>query len=187
MADMDELSRSDPVEIRVLSALTAGAATALDIAMRVGEPPAVVAPILDRAVAEQTVIRIGSSTSPAYSLTPLGMRAVGLGRVAPDAVADPGPVDLVTATTPVPSEQDDAAREVAPHDPGPEPGGHPEVGAQPDREVTWRHVAYAVAYVLLGLMFLLLLHSAFGLVVVVVGLVLGAFALRPLWRSGSTP
>jgi hypothetical protein len=53
------------------------------------------------------------------------------------------------------------------------------------RKVTWRHVGYAAAYVLLGL-FLTLLQPVFGMVVVVAGLVLGAYALRPLWRSGST-
>lgn len=178
----------------MLAALMSGAATAVDVAMRTGEPMSLVAPVLDRAVADQTVTRIAIAGPPAYSLTPKGLHAIGVREGSPEAVADAGQVDLEAAPRPVVEEQDvTAARGAVPgqaappaddattRDRVPEPGDVKPAA----REVTWRHVVYAVAYVLLGLLFLLLLHSVFGLLVVVGGLALGAFALRPYWRSGS--
>jgi hypothetical protein len=188
--DMADVSPSDPLEVRVLTALLAGAATADDIAVRTAHPTIMVAPILEQAVVEQTVTRIGSSRSPAYSLTPKGMHAIGLAESRPEAAAGT-PVEPPPEPTPEPIPAPIPA-------PAPEPVSGPPgetapmthdlsgppvaVGAEV-RKVTWRHVLYAVLYVVLGLVFLLVLHSVIGVLVVVAGLVLGAFALRPLWRS----
>jgi hypothetical protein len=166
--------------------------------MRTSEPVTLVDPVLEQAVAEQTVTRIAIARTPAYSLTPKGLHAIGLhqseaaadgaGRVevgsAPQPVIEAydGVPDVTATREAVPEQAHLPADDATTRDGAPEPG---EVKPAP-REVTWRHVVYAVAYVLLGLLFLLLLHSAFGLVVVVAGLALGAFALRPYWRSGSS-
>ncbi len=48
-----------------------------------------------------------------------------------------------------------------------------------------RHVAYAAAYVVVGLL-LLTVTPILGGLAVVAGLVLGGFALRPLFASSST-
>ena len=197
MAGVTHVPPSDPLEIRVLAALMSGAATGVDVAMRTGEPVTLVAPVLEQAVAEQTVTRIAISRTPAYSLTPKGLHAIGLHQGVP-AAEGPGHVDPEAVPRLVVEDQDaapaavddDAVREegALPADDITTLDGVPEPGeVKPAaREVTWRHVVYAVAYVLLGLLFLMLLHSIFGLVVVVAGLVLGAFALRPYWRSGSS-
>ncbi len=58
MGRMTHVDRSDPLEIRVLATLTSGTATVADAAMRTGQPESVVGPILEEAVAEQTVTRI---------------------------------------------------------------------------------------------------------------------------------
>jgi hypothetical protein len=196
MAGVTHVPPSDPLEIRVLAALMSGAATGVDVAMRTGEPVTLVAPVLEQAVAEQTVTRIAISRTPAYSLTPKGLHAIGVHQGVP-AADDPGHVDPEAVPRLVVVDQDAAPAAVdddAVGGEGAPPAGDttrdrvPEPGEvkPPAREVTWRHVVYAVAYVLLGLLFLVLLHSVFGLVVVVAGLVLGAFALRPYWRSGSS-
>ena len=153
------------------------------------------APVLEQAVAEQTVTRIAIARTPANSLTPKGLHAIGVHQGVPPA-DDPGHIEHDTAPRLVMEEHDaapaavdaDAVRGTGPADHAATRDSVPEPGeAKPAaREVTWRHVVYAVAHVLLWLLFLLLLHSVFGLVVVVAGLALGAFALRPYWRSGSS-
>jgi hypothetical protein len=259
MVGMTDESPSDPLELRVLAALTSGAATADDVAMRTEQPTILVAPILEQAVAEQTVTRLGRGRTPAYSLTPKGLHAVGIAQSVKEAVDGSGHVDLGAAARMV-MEEYDAARDVATEDAVREQAGWPadattrdqvtqalndayarggltreqldtrtslaltastmgELRAAGDgvivltpalptgvgpvtvgprsatrvevnpalRKVTWRHVVYAATYVVLGLLFLIVLHSVFGVAVVVAGLGLAAFALRPLWRSGSMP
>jgi len=83
---------SDPVEIGVLAALMSGTASVDDIVLRTKQPSAVVQPILDRAVAEQTVNRIALSRTAEYSLTPEDLYLVGRHRGAPEA--DAGHADL---------------------------------------------------------------------------------------------
>jgi hypothetical protein len=197
MADMADVHRSDPLEIRVLAALMSGAGTAADVAMRTAQPEAVVGPVLEQAVAEQTLTRIDFAKTPAYSLTPKGLHVVGLHQGGHEAVDDAGRVDAGPAAR-LAMEQDVAAREAAtdhavPEQPGrsaevaPVAEGPSETGVvvrSPLREVTWRHVVYAAAYVVIG-SFLLLLQPVVGVVVVVAGLALGGYTLRPLWRSGS--
>jgi hypothetical protein len=51
-------------------------------------------------------------------------------------------------------------------------------------QVRWRHVGYAGAMTVLGL-FLLVFQPILGLVVLVAGLAVGGFAMRPLLRAGS--
>ena len=62
----------------------------------------------------------------------------------------------------------------------PEPS-QPRERAAP-RTVVWRHVVYAVAYLVLGVAFLVVFHSWVGLFAVFAGLVLG---LRRLGRGRS--
>jgi hypothetical protein len=252
---MTHVDQSDPLEIRVLATLTSGTATVADVAMRTGQPESVVGPILEQAVAEQTVTRIKLAKAPSYSLTPKGLHAVGVYQGVQDAVDDAGHVDLGAATRML-MEEYDAARDVATADAVREQADWPADDAMRDRvssslndafargaltkeqlddrtnraltattmgelravgegvievppapptgigpvsrgpqvnrieinpelpKVQWRHVIYAAAYVLLGL-FLLLFQPVVGLVALVVGLVLGGFTLRPLFRTGS--
>jgi hypothetical protein len=181
MAGMADVSPSEALEVRVLTALMAGAATADDIAVRTAQPTIMVTPILEQAVVEQTVTRIGSSRSPAYSLTPKGMHAIGLAESRPGAAAgtpvepprEPTPEPIPGPVSEPPSETARMAHDLS----------ESKVSVGPEvRNVTWRHVFYAVLYVVLGLVFLLVLHSVIGVLVVAGGLVLGAVALRPLWR-----
>jgi hypothetical protein len=48
--------------------------------------------------------------------------------------------------------------------------------------VTWRHLVYAAVYVVLGL-FVLMLQPAVGSILVVSGLGLGVYTLRPLFAE----
>ena len=259
MVGMTDESRSEPLELRVLAALTSGAATADEVAMRTAQATITVTPILEQAVADQSVTRLGRGRIPAYSLTPKGLHEVGTYQGVREAVDDSGHVDLGAAARMV-MEEYDAARDVATDDAVREQAGWVADDATRDQvtqalndgfargaltreqldtrtslaltastmgelraagdgvvvlpptlptgigpvsvgprsarrvevnpalaKVTWRHVVYAAAYVLLGLFFLVALHSVFGLAVMVGGLGLAAFALRPLWRSGSAP
>ena len=200
MDRMTYVDQSDPLEIRVLATLTSGTATVADVAMRTGQPESVVGPILEQAMAEETVTRIDLAKAPAYSLTPKGLHAVGVvSQEVPGAVDSAGHVDPAVATQVPLEEYGDAATD-APIDnpvtdvpPAPLPttigqlSGAPQVnGVDVDPElekVQWRHVVYAAAYVLLGL-FLLLFQPVVGLVALAAGLVLGGFSLRPLLRTG---
>jgi hypothetical protein len=257
MAGMSHFSGSDPLEIRVLDALTSGAATAADVSLRTGQPVEVVAPILSQGVDDQTVTLLGRGKSPAYSLTPKGLHAVGVYQGVQGAVDGSGYVDLGAAARLV-MEEYDAARDVAADDAVREQAGWAADDAARDRvtsalndayargalteeqlgerttraltastmgelraaadgvvelppalptgigpvtggihvqrvevspalkKVVWRHVVYAVAYVLVGL-FLMILSKVIGIVVVLAGIALGAYTLRPLWRSGTAP
>ena len=55
----------------------------------------------------------------------------------------------------------------------------------PSAKVRWRHVAYAVGYVLIGLV-LLPIQPIVGGLAVVAGLVLAGYALRPLLAASAT-
>jgi hypothetical protein len=119
--------------------------------------------------------------------------------VAPDAEVGDAPADGAGAAEV--AAGDVAARDRAPagladHEAGVPPPARPADVAVPGQlaaiaeptepapnPVKWRHVVYAVAYVVLGLFFLLFLHTVVGLLAVVAGLVLGGVALRPLLRS----
>ena len=81
-------SGSDPVELRVLSALTSGASTVLGVAEEVGEPESVVAPILEASVAEHTAVRLDLPGLPTYALTPKGLALLGKTQDAPGAPDD---------------------------------------------------------------------------------------------------
>jgi hypothetical protein len=182
MVGMEHVSRSDPLEIDVLTALMSGVASAADVALRTGQSETVVTPILERCVAEQAVTRIDLRRTQAYSLTPKGMHAVALSQGVPEAV------DHTTAPEQVARPVGEGAME-PPHEPpaasSPSPVDASDYRGKADRghqKVIWRHVVYAVAYVLVGL-FLMLLQPVIGLLAVLAGIVLGAFALRPLWRS----
>jgi len=189
---MTDSSGSDPVEIRVLAALMSGAATALEVAIRAGESVEVVGPVLDRSVLDETVIRLGRGGTPSYSLTPKGLRAIGLHQGGPGpgdgaGQVDPAVVPTVTEKHDVADATRDSAFDlppVLPSDAGPE-ADEPHLdlpGVEPvPSQVRWRHVVYAALYVLVGLAFLLL-APVVGVVVIIAGLVLGTFALRPLWR-----
>ena len=204
MDRMTYVDQSDPLEIRVLATLTSGTATVADVARRTGQAESVVGPILEQAVAEETVTRINLAKAPAYSLTPKGLHAVGVSQGVPGAVDSAGHVDPVVATQIPVAEHDvttdDAAADAAAIDnpvtevpPAPPPTGIGPVSGAPQvkrvdvdpelRKVQWRHVVYAAAYVLLGL-FLLLFQPVVGLVALAAGLVLGGFSLRPLFRTG---
>lgn len=182
MVGMEHASRSDPLEIDVLTALMSGVASAADVALRTGQSETVVSPILERCVAEQAVTRIDLRRTRAYSLTPKGMHAVALAQGLPavvDHTAVPEqparPVDEgVLEPPPEPPAVIDPSLVEAPD--------HQAQAVPASQKVTWRHVVYAVAYVLVGL-FLMLLQPVIGLLAVLAGLVLGAYALRPLWRS----
>jgi hypothetical protein len=51
------------------------------------------------------------------------------------------------------------------------------------RKVQWRHVGYAVGYVVIGLV-LLLVQPVVGGLAILAGLALGAWSLRPLFAAG---
>ena len=184
-------SGSDPVELRVLSALTSGASTVLGVAAEVGEPESVVAPILEASVAEQTAVRLDLPGLPTYAVTPKGLALLGVSQDAPgapvDALHDQVPATLDNAVVP------DALTEeqlppVAPTGMGPgTASGETSVSTDPvpSPRVRWRHVAYAVGYVLIGLV-LLPIQPIVGGLAVVAGLVLAGYALRPLLATSAT-
>ena len=196
---------SDPVELRVLSALTAGASTVLGVAAEVGEPESVVEPILEGSVAEQTTVRLDLPGLPTYALTPKGLALLGLSPD-PQAVADDASDDHVSS---VPDDArraaatDDAPRDAAPAGaalteeplapvapmglgPGTASGGTSvSTDPTPSPRVRRRHVVYAVGYVVVGLL-LLTVTPILGGLAMLAGLALGGFALRPLFTSSST-
>ena len=60
---------TEPLELRVLSALSSGASAAWIVAQAVGEPESVVLPILERAADDHTVVRLDLAGAAMYSLT----------------------------------------------------------------------------------------------------------------------
>jgi hypothetical protein len=129
---MTRFYRSDPVELRVLAALAPGAAGAGDVAARIGEPRDVVEPLLERAVAEQLVMRHDLAAPSAYSLTAKGLEAVGVYQGVQGAVDAVGHVDLGAAARMM-AQQYDAARDVAATDALREQAGWPVDDASRDR------------------------------------------------------
>jgi hypothetical protein len=250
---MARVYRSDPLEMKVLAALAAGASTAADVAARVGHDPSVVQQVLEQGVAEQAVARLDLAGHPSYSLTPKGLETVGMYQGVQSAVDEHGNVDFGAAARLV-MEQYEAARDVATRDAVREQAGMAADDAARDRvcaalndafargaltqeqldertnraltattmgqlraagdgvvdlppvpphgllsgdagaggitvnpalaEVRWRLVAYAVGLGVLGL-FLLAFQPVAGLLVLVAGVALGGFALRPLLRTGT--
>jgi hypothetical protein len=197
---------SDPVELRVLSALTAGASTVGGVAAAVGEPESVVEPILEWSVAEQRAVRLDLPGLPTYALTPKGIAlldfsqetqggAVDTARVADLAGAAPSPVEQPEAATAVVAEEphvaaDEADVELPPVAPtGLGPGtasGGTSVSTDPAQPtVRWRHVVYAAGYVILGLL-MIAIQPIVGGLAVVAGLVLGGYTLRPLFAASKT-
>jgi hypothetical protein len=178
-----------PLEIRVLATLTSGPLSAAEIALRTGGPESVVAPILERCLAEQAVTRINLARAPAYSLTPKGLHAVGVYQGVQDAQGAVGSVDHVhlEPATRLVMEQYDAARDLAASDAVSTslPVGQVEEHQAP-RKVNWRHVLYAAAYLLVGALFLLFLQAAVGVAMILTGLALGLWTLRPLLASSTT-
>jgi hypothetical protein len=189
------VTHRDPLELRVLGALTSGVESAGTLSQLLALPRDEVAILLERGVAEGLVTRMDLAGTPAYSLTAEGLELVG---GAPGAEApEPGHDDL-GATTPVPTAPFQAVDDVAPVAAVPQPPApadavpHPSAPADampeeadPARpKVRWRHVGYAAAYVVVGL-FVMLLQPVVGLLSIVAGLVLGGFTLRPLLRSSS--
>jgi hypothetical protein len=251
---MARFSRSDPLEVRVLAALAPGAATAAEVAGRVGHAQAEVDQILGRAVAEQLVTRLDLAGSPSYSLTPQGLEAVGVYQGVQAAVDDAGHVDFGAATRMV-MTQYDAARDVAAEDALRDQAAWPVDDATRERvsaalndayargaltkdqlderttrtlaastmgelraaadgvvelppvppngqglrtraggtsvvvnpalaKIHWRFLGYAAGLALLGLL-LLVFQPLAGLVVLVAGLALGGYTVRPLLRTAS--
>ncbi len=201
---------SDPVELRVLSALTSGASTAVGVAAQVGEPESVVEPILEWSVAEQRAMRLELPGLPTYALTQQGLalldfsqEAQGVANDAPgddlstapdDAVALVAPATSVAPVAPVEVEPPPAAPTeeqlppVAPTGIGPgTASGGTSVSTDPAMPppVRWRHVAYAAGYVLIGLV-LLAFQPIVGGLAVIAGLILGGYALRPLLATRRT-
>jgi hypothetical protein len=199
---------SGPLEIRALETLSSGPLSAVEVALRTGESEPAVTEVLEQSVVEQSVTRIKLSHAAAYSLTPKGLYAIAVHQGAQEApgvesspaVASPvdiapvdaAPVDLEAAPS-VTGEYDvvrDAPEVAVPEVPQTLPTGIDPVfsglaasriaSAPAPGRVRWRHVAYAAAYVLLGLFILLFLHSVVGVLAILAGLGLGAWTLRPL-------
>jgi hypothetical protein len=179
--------------------------SAVEVALRTGESETAVTEVLEQSVVDQSVTRIKLTHAPAYSLTPKGMYAIAVhqgaqgapGVVTESSPVDVAPVDLVAAPS-MPEEHDvvrDDSASAVPDVPQALPTGIDPVlsGLAASRvastpatgRVRWRHVAYAAAYVLLGLLILVFLHSVVGVLAILAGLGLGAWALRPL-LAGST-
>jgi hypothetical protein len=181
----------DPLELRVLAALRRGVESATTVSSRTGVEREDVAAILERGVLDGLVNRLDLAGTPVYSLTPQGVDVVGEAPAATVAPADPPPASdsevampSVTMPTVTYAESSHLDRgEVPPRLPEP---SQPRERAAP-RTVVWRHVVYAVAYLVLGVAFLVVFHSWVGLFAVFAGLVLGGVALRPLLRSGNAP
>jgi hypothetical protein len=163
----------DPLELPVLGALTSGVESPSTVAARIGATREDVAVVLDREVVEGLVTRLDLAGTPVYSLTPKGREVVGVVAEAPDPRDEHGHIDDGPETSYV------VARHEEPQD---VPEDHVLRGPGP-KQVKWRHVVYAVAYVVLGLFFLVFLHTVVGLFAVVAGVVIGGVALRPLLRT----
>jgi hypothetical protein len=192
---------SDPVELRVLSALTSGASTAVGVAAQVGEPESVVEPILEWSVAEQRAVRLELPGLPTYALTQQGLALLDFSQdaqgvvdhtpgdhpsaVPDDAVAPGGQTEeLLPPVAPI----DEQLPPVAPTGIGPgTASGGTSVSTNPalPPQVRWRHVAYAAGYVLIGLV-LLAFQPLVGVLAVIAGIVLGGYALRPLLATRRT-
>jgi hypothetical protein len=184
---------SAPLEIRVLETLTSGPLTVAEVALRTGEPETVVGPVLDQRVLDQVVTRIKLAAAPAYSLTPMGLHAIALHQRAHGGVDHGAGVPEVATS----SALGEYAADATPEQPAPLPSGVPsDLSAIPTgprlqragadsvaARVRWRYVLYAVAYVLLGMLILVFLHSVVGVLAILVGLVLGGWTLRPLLAS----
>jgi hypothetical protein len=175
-----EVTDRDPLELRVLGALTSGVESPSTVATKVGATREDVAERLERGLLEGLVTRLDLAGTPVYSLTPKGREVVGAGPSVQEVVKEHPQVDALAPTPMVVSE--------------PEAAGEPAEGAADENvvhertqsDVTWRHVVYALAYVVLGLFFLVFLHTWIGLLAVVAGLVIGFVALRPLLRADDT-
>ncbi len=198
---------SGPVELRVLSALTSGASTVLGVAAEVGEPESVVEPILEWSVAEQRVARLDLPGLPTYALTPKGLAlldfsqetqrgavdgagGVDLAQAVQSPVEQPEPAEGVPAEEPQSGSAEGVVEPapVAPSGIGPgtaSGGTSVSTDPAPAPKVRRRHVAYAAGYVVVGLL-LLAVTPILGALAVVAGLVLGGYALLPLFASSST-
>jgi hypothetical protein len=189
MVRVTDVDRADPLEIRVLETLTSGPLSAAEVAMRVWESEPVVTPVLEQSVLEQNVTRLKLGKTAEYSLTPKGLHTLGVSQGAQGAVDSDGRVptptmisDLHAAGAGVTESPPGLPTAIDPNWGSPAMERVPEKPAA--RKVLWRHVAYAVAYVLLGVFLLLALHSAIGVASILVGLGLGAWTLRPLYVDG---
>jgi hypothetical protein len=165
-------------EQRVLAALAMGASAPEEIAAGLTESPERVRQALDWAVSAEVASRVDLPGGATYALTAKGREILG---VMPEAVTAPAapaapiaPDDVAggdpTAPPPPPSIDADLVSAIA-------PSGQVPVSAAP-RKVQWRHVAYAAAYVLIGL-FLLTLQPVVGGLAILAGLALGGWSLRP--------
>jgi hypothetical protein len=165
-------------EQRVLAALAMGASAPEEIAAGLTESPERVRQALDWAVSAEVASRVDLPGGATYALTAKGREILG---VMPEAMAAPAapaapiaPDDVAggdpTAPPPPPSIDADLVSAIA-------PSGQVPVSTAP-RKVQWRHVAYAAAYVLIGL-FLLTLQPVVGGLAILAGLALGGWSLRP--------
>lgn len=188
---MGAVTERDPLELRVLAALRKGVESATTVSSRLAVDREDVAAILDRGVLDGLVSRLDLAGTPVYSLTSAGHDVVGDAPSGPVAVADPQPlsdpeVAVPTVTSAENSHVDRGADPLRPPEADAaapvQPRERPAAG-----KIAWRHALYAVAYVVLGLGFLVFLHAWVGIVAVVGGLVLGAFALRPLLQATDAP
>jgi hypothetical protein len=184
MVRVTDVDRADPLEIRVLETLTSGPLSAAEVAMRVWESEPVVTPVLEQSVLEQNVTRLKLGKTAAYSLTPKGLHTLGVSQGVQGAVDGDVRVpttisDLHSVGAGVTEPPPGLPTAVDPISSLPSMEHDPE--SPPARKVLWRHVGYAVAYVVLGVVLLLVLHSAIGVASILVGLGLGAWTLRHLY------
>ncbi len=185
--------QSDPAELRVLSALTAGASTATGVAGEIGEPESVVAPILEQAVADEVAVQLDLPGLPTYALTPQGLALLGVAppgpSAAPELEAPPSPSSGPSAPSApgapgAPVSQSAAGAPSAPTTDTPGSGYGATPADQPRPTVVRRHLVYAALYVVVGLFLALFLAPVVGVLAIAGGLVLAGFALRPLYAGG---
>jgi hypothetical protein len=162
---MGAVTERDPLELRVLAALRKGVESATTVSSRLAVDREDVAAILDRGVLDGLVSRLDLAGTPVYSLTSAGHDVVGDAPSGPVAVADPQPLSDPEVAVPTVTSAENS---------------HVDRGADPLRPPE-------ADYVVLGLGFLVFLHAWVGIVAVVGGLVLGAFALRPLLQATDAP
>jgi hypothetical protein len=171
------------LEIRVLAALGAGATTAEEIAAGLTEPLESVRAALARAV-EVGVVSRRDDLAPggSFSLTSQGAPWGDSAHTVPVSTGRPAGTgaDVMPSGTPA-DPAGPAPDEAVLSGPQAAPAvttGEPSVG------VRWRHVVYAAAYVVLGLA-VVLLQPVVGVLLVLAGIALGGYTLRPLLRHRS--
>jgi hypothetical protein len=136
------MMRPDPPELRVLSALAAGASTPGDLESQVGDLGTPLPAVLDWVVSQGYAERIDLAGGPSYSLTPKGLQTVALRQELGQAVDASGNVDFAAATRLV-MENWSAAKGVAADDAVREQAGWLADDAARDHVTSGLNQAYA--------------------------------------------